>query len=264
MGYLYENDRYAYIMYQIDVEKKPLNTTDIDRLRRFDLDKFSFEYFYIDWSISPRKRIQSFTSRSVIMRLHQSISKLCPMSYAMTKISSQSQIIIYQRDKSRKLLNVLEFSQFIQQKVKKYSVSIMYHSNLRSTCELLSVINTRGVILITVHGFQSVLHIFQPLYSGLIEVFPAYFSKPNLFGYIQQGISQHVGFNRPYHYIDVKPTASSIKFIDLLGIISPHDCLHTTICRYLAKNQNVVLNTTDMQLIVDYILAFNSSMIRHI
>ncbi len=82
-------------------------------------------------------------------------------------------VVVYQRNKSRKLLNVNHVLDQLKQKLGKnnWTVTEMHHSNERDGCETLRAMS-RATVLITSHGFQSILLLFQPSHSLLVEVHP--------------------------------------------------------------------------------------------
>ena len=72
---------------------------------------------------------------------------------------------------------------------KKWDIDILTHNKNYPPCLLLKkIINSR--ILISPHGFQSVLLLFQPSHSLFVEIFPYHFFKPSIYGRIQMNMNQ--------------------------------------------------------------------------
>jgi hypothetical protein len=117
-------------------------------------------------------------------------------------------IVVYQRDLSRKIEHLDAVSKRIQGKINFWNsiskrrssntsnssrcgcwapLEVVTHSNDRPVCELFHQLSQASV-LITAHGFQSSLLLFQPLHSTLIEIHPWLAFKPKVYGAMQYGI----------------------------------------------------------------------------
>lgn len=170
---------------------------------------------------------------------------------------STNKIVVYQRDSSRKIsnLNVMlkRLNQAIDTWNKKilsketelraplWSLEVVVHSQSRPICELLSIIS-QASILISSHGFQSILLLFQPSKSSLVEVHPSSYFKPDVYGWMQLGIRSVARIPRGYFAIESTPKTWFMSFLRqvLFGLHFSSDfCLRYTICRYISRKQNV-------------------------
>lgn len=104
------------------------------------------------------------------------------------------------------------------------------HSNSRSPCELAHILHNVDVLL-TPHGFQSMLLIFLPRPSILFEVFPYKYYKRG-YGPLsgEYGI-RHSGAMSP-------PTLWHTGFF--LSYIRTSTCMLNKYCRGYARNQDVM------------------------
>lgn len=87
-------------------------------------------------------------------------------------------MIIYQRDLSRKLFNQDEAIASLYKTLGKsdWSIEVLMHSSTRSPCELAHHLYNTDV-LVTPHGFQSMLLLFLPRPALLFEIFPYRYYK---------------------------------------------------------------------------------------
>jgi hypothetical protein len=137
------------------------------------------------------------------------------------KFYRKNKVVIYQRNAKRKMLNQREvlqkFNFFLEEKFfsdlarvtntnknnnsllelrNKFKVqfsndslvSLLSHDEVRrSPCELVRFIQQANV-LFTVHGFQSILLLFQPTFSSFAEIFPFSYYIPHYFGDLQHSL----------------------------------------------------------------------------
>jgi hypothetical protein len=104
------------------------------------------------------------------------------------------------------------------------------HSSKRSPCELAHILHDTDVLL-TPHGFQSMLLLFLPRPSILFEVFPYKYYKRGYgpFGH-EYGII-HSGVMSP-------ATLWHTRFF--LSVIKTSWCMQNKQCRGYARNQDVM------------------------
>jgi hypothetical protein len=79
---------------------------------------------------------------------------------------------------SRKLANEYEALQFLHSRLsaEDWEIQVVMHSSQRSPCELAHLLHDTDVLL-TPHGFQSMLLLFLPRPAVLFEVFPFKYYK---------------------------------------------------------------------------------------
>jgi hypothetical protein len=160
-------------------------------------------------------------------------------------------ILIYQRDLSRRLLHAREVQEQLHRKMgltsgtASWRVQLITHDPDRDPCKLIQLVRS-ATVLITPHGFQSILLLFQPLDSLLTELHPSLYFKPEVFGLVQAGIRENLGAQRSYLSAqgDLK-----IWYMWLLSSImswfplrDAGYCTGNYLCRYLARLQEVKLD----------------------
>lgn len=75
-------------------------------------------------------------------------------------------------------------------------------------------------MLVTPHGFQSILTLLQPPKSLLVEVFPYGYNKPEIFGLVQAGMRVHrYGKHRSYLHGESPPTRFLPRLMHSLRIL---------------------------------------------
>ena len=173
-------------------------------------------------------------------------------------LTSPLKVLIYQRDFSRKIINIKETKSVIQSHLgPNWVVDIITHTETISPCTIIQNVRT-ATVLITPHGFQSILLLFQPYSSLLIEIHPAYYLKQEVYGFIQAGLRQNFDLARSYLAEESEPTTyfyKKMKNILENNHYLTHDCLHNRLCRYLARKQDVLISTTFMKRSTDFILS---------
>jgi hypothetical protein len=107
-------------------------------------------------------------------------------------------LLIYQRDQTRTILDIQQVIQSLQTSFNNnnhsnsnnnsnnnnnnnnnssnWEIQMIYHENNRSPCELAHIFYNVDVLL-TSHGFQSMLMLLLPIPSIFIEIFPALYYK---------------------------------------------------------------------------------------
>ena len=183
-------------------------------------------------------------------------SDLDPSPIIRAETSEKPEVLIYQRDASRRLVNLNSamagMSKLLGPRWAMISIS---HSDDLSPCAVINRVRT-ATVLITPHGFQSVLLLFQPLSSLLVEIHPAFYFKQEVYGFIQAGLRQNFKLARSYLAEESLPvhfaTTSAAHIIRSLGFTT-HDCLHNSICRNIARRQDVMMSETFMERTAEFI-----------
>lgn len=171
-------------------------------------------------------------------------------------------VLIYQRDISRKFINIdiLESmlhgalidapSPWKDRKVSTWRIETMVHSNFQPACEIIERVQ-QATVMITPHGFQSILMLFQPLHSLLIEVHPFGYYKPEVYGLIQAGFRQNIHIGRSYLAEESEPeasvTGSLLQWMRRYAGVGQQECMHIWVCRYFSRLQNVAMSPAFIQ-----------------
>ena len=163
-------------------------------------------------------------------------------------------VIVYQRDKSRKLLNADAVRQRLEEvlnhpyrPVAPWTVDILTHSNSRHGCELINAMS-EATVFITPHGFQSVLQLFQPLDSMLVEVHPFQYNKPGYFGLMSAALRNNLNLSRSYLYeesvVDNQVWLGFVSsFTEFFGSsVCGIGSSWRKVCRYIYKPQSVFMS----------------------
>lgn len=174
-------------------------------------------------------------------------SDLEPSPTVAIQTSEKLNVLIYQRDASRRLINLDNAMARLSVLLgPEWAVKSIYHSDNLSPCTIINRVRT-ATVLITPHGFQSVLLLFQPLSSLLVEIHPAFYFKQEVYGFIQAGLRQNFKLARSYLAEESVPVHLIAIFaahvIRALGITT-HDCLHNSLCRNAARRQDVMMSET--------------------
>lgn len=104
-------------------------------------------------------------------------------------------LVLYQRDRTRRLSNQDEALQLLRQRLPENEWEIMVsaaacprvhpqsdllqlfvHDNMVSPCELMHILSDADVLL-TPHGFQSILLLYLPIPALLFEIFPSHYHR---------------------------------------------------------------------------------------
>ena len=193
--------------------------------------------------------------------LSQSLSQSQPLPQSLSQSRSQSQtkidenqnrikVLIYQRDSSRTISNLEEARTVLQSTLgTRWEVQTIIHSEKISPCAMINNVRT-ATVLITPHGFQSILLLFQPYSSVLIEIHPSYYLKQEVYGFIQAGFRQNFNLARSYLAEESVPlTFISKCVINILTFFNflSHDCMHSCLCRNIARRQDVFVSKNFMQ-----------------
>ena len=161
---------------------------------------------------------------------------LCPLN--LPKIDDNNdknkkfKLVIYQRDLSRKLANEDEAIKQLKEKLgNNWNIEVLMHAKDRSPCSLTKLLNDVDV-LVTPHGFQSMLLLFLPRPAIIFEIFP--------YRYYKRGYGP---FSNEYGIIHggIMSPATSITNKVLLSLIPSEKCIASKQCRGYARNSDVLL-----------------------
>jgi len=136
-------------------------------------------------------------------------------------------------------------------------------------CHLIRSVKD-ATVFITPHGFQSILLLFQPLKSMLIEIMPFGYNKPEIYGFIQAGMRSLPEFGefRSYMVHESHPTTLTSKALHWLGLTgdttedagrqhwfpwTQKSCTKWALCRYLVRQQDLVVDEAFLRRAVDFI-----------
>lgn len=148
--------------------------------------------------------------------------------------SRKKSMLIYQRDLSRSIANE-DYVVDVLPKIftpEQWSHSILRHIRDRSPCELAHDLREVDV-LITPHGFQSMLVLFLPENSIIFEVFP--------YKYYKRGYGPLSGEIGVHHYGVMSPPLSWDRKWTL-PLITTQTCMESKECRNYARTDNVHMN----------------------
>lgn len=169
--------------------------------------------------------------------------RISPVAQACRK--DPLKLLIYQRDTSRRIVNIEESALDLRSRLGlNWTVEILSHSENMSPCDVINSVRT-ATVLVTPHGFQSVLLLFQPLNSVIVEVHPSYYFKQEVYGFIQAGFRQNFNVARSYLAEESVPVHWTMKylinFFQLFGYMT-HECMHSQLCRNVARRQDVQMS----------------------
>ncbi|RYG58396.1 DUF563 domain-containing protein, partial [archaeon] len=146
--------------------------------------------------------------------------------------SKKYKLVIYQRDLSRKLLKQDNVLQMLHSRLdnSKWEVEVVMHIPDRSPCTLHPLF-AQTTLLLTPHGFQSMLLLLMPPSSLLFEVFPFRYYKP---AYSPFGAEMGV------HHGGVMSPPTYWLYGLLMQYVTTPWCTQTKMCRVNARDQDVM------------------------
>jgi hypothetical protein len=174
------------------------------------------------------------------------IELLCPADPALLLEEAKKKkykLVVYQRDLSRTIANEEEALALIGEQLKpeEWEVKVLMHARDRSPCELAHRLHNVDV-MITPHGFQSMLLIFLPRPSLLFEVFP--------YRYYKRGYGPLGNEYGLLHYGVMSPALSWSHRLALSQTVTS-SCMLGKQCRNFARNDNVHLTRRGVDRLVD-------------
>mmetsp|Transcript_7749 Transcript_7749/g.25674 ORF Transcript_7749/g.25674 Transcript_7749/m.25674 type:complete len:532 (+) Transcript_7749:108-1703(+) len=152
-------------------------------------------------------------------------------------VTDKRHAVIYQRDRTRKFIHFDEMKERIGQILgAQWTVSVIIHNDGNPPCLIVQCL-TRADLLITPHGFQSMLNMFLPRKSYMIEVFPTryYWS-----GYKSLGLAWDV-----QHAWAQSAPLTTLAYT-LASFTTTDFCMQIFYCRYLARKGNVLMDETGL------------------
>ena len=173
--------------------------------------------------------------------------------------------MIYQRDKRRSIENLPKLIQTIktlldEQNIngtKPWVVETVTHSELRSPCELVNLVR-HATVLLTPHGFQSILLLFQPPASTLIEIHPYMYYMPFYFGTVQSDLRSHINLPRSYFAGKSQSHSALLSALQFMNIITERSCGRLPLCRYFSRLQNVTVSDSFIKRFVTHLFFFRA------
>ncbi|CAN0045467.1 unnamed protein product, partial [Phaeothamnion confervicola] len=176
-------------------------------------------------------------------------------------------VLIYNRDRSRQLINAEEVAAQLRLRLPalaslaaagaagvagtanaagtvaaavRWEVDVMLHSNARHPCELVQRLHEVDV-LVTPHGFQSMMILFLQPGAVLFELYPYKYYK---LGY--KALAPATGVR--YEFAMSEPQTLRHKL--LLHYISTERCMSFYFCRSFARSDNVRMSDADVERVV--------------
>ena len=137
-----------------------------------------------------------------------------------------------------------------------WELTLLTHGEVTSPCQLIDIMRTTTVF-VTPHGFQSILLLFLPRVSVVVELFPHWFRKPFVYGSVLASI-RNAGYHSKYYlYHESVPTSTQISLFANLALVGRtkdnEKCIKNLFCRYLAKQQDIVISIPFMNKLTDYL-----------
>lgn len=167
-------------------------------------------------------------------------------------------LVFYQRNRDRKLrdadLAMMHLEQRLQGAMRwpnatirgrrrgrgEWRVVRTKHHESRYPCELLSLLRDVDVLL-TPHGFQSMLLLFMPQGSAIFEIFPHKYWKEGYRPFANE-YGLFYGWSQNHR-------ATSLYRNFVLSFISQEKCMHWGKCREFARHDDVVLDDAAIKVI---------------
>eukprot|EP01031_Cornospumella_fuschlensis_P034081 gene34081-41251_t len=189
-----------------------------------------------------------FTEPGDVMSLRHKMTRVCPRDdglYEKLKKKKKYKLVLYQRDKTRRLLNQEEALGMLRNHLPEdqWEFTVILHDNSLSPCSLMHVLHDADILL-TPHGFQSVLLLFLPQPSTIIEIFPYKYHR-----HCYEHMSNEIGVK--YGYVYSPPTTWHTSLF--LSLISLHQCDHYYFCRAYSRQQDVMLTEESVKSAVEQI-----------
>ena len=143
------------------------------------------------------------------------------------------QAVIYQRDVNRKFRNFDQMRRDIKTVLgSDWSVSVVMHDDDNPPCLLYHCLK-HAELLITPHGFQSMLTMFLPKQAYMFELFP---SRYHWTGYKALGLMFGV------RHVLVESHPSTMFGRTLSAAFTTKRCMASYVCRYLVRKADVSFN----------------------
>lgn len=179
-----------------------------------------------------------FPNEGDVDSFRKKLAYLCPGDKGILEKNRKKgtyKLAIYQRDLSRKLLYQVQAIELLRSRLPlgEWEIVVIMHKKDRSPCEMTHLLNNVDVLL-TPHGFQSMLLLFMRRPSVLFEVFPYRYYK-RAYG----PLSHEYGI---IHGGTMSPSLSWWNYFWLSSIRTKW-CMDSKYCRGFARNSDVTLTT---------------------
>eukprot|EP01032_Pedospumella_encystans_P009988 gene9988-11704_t len=179
-----------------------------------------------------------FPNPGDIESFRDTLRTACPADPQLLKQTAKKKkykMVLYQRDLSRKLANQEEAVAMLRNKLSEsdWDIEILMHKTSRSPCTLMHHLYNTDILL-TPHGFQSMLLLFLPRPGLMFEIFPEKYYKR---GYGPFGAEYGVT-----HGGTMSPSTGYYQQL-VLPYVSSAYCMESKFCRGFARNQDVILTT---------------------
>ena len=147
--------------------------------------------------------------------------------------ANKRQVVIYQRDVNRKFRDLDQVKGNVKRVLgSDWSVSIIMHDDNNPPCLLYRCLK-HAEVLITPHGFQSMLTMFLPKRAYMFEIFP---SRYHWTGYKALGLM----FGVRHVWVESHPL--TIFGHVLSAAFTTKRCMASYSCRYLVRKSDVLFN----------------------
>ncbi|CAN0185509.1 unnamed protein product, partial [Ectocarpus sp. 8 AP-2014] len=189
------------------------------------------------------QRSEWFPSPEDAASLRRAIDAYCPLSFLRSQEGEEEgvrRLLLYQRDQNRQILHADKVVEDLQERLGGgWMVDMMMHDSDRHPCELVETL--AGVdVLLTPHGFQSMLGLFMRPGSLLFEVFPQKYFK--------------AGYAPMAEGLDVRHAYSMSRALrPMMGHSHPstETCMKWYLCRWYARSSDVELDEESLERLVD-------------
>jgi hypothetical protein len=212
-------------------------------------DEVCFKYMgYVGGEHLPRT--DWFPNDEDIRSFRATIRLACPENTAMLNRYQKTKMykmVFYQRDRTRRFEQFDETLRLVELALpsSQWEIHALYHDNDRSPCELAHILQDADV-LVTPHGFQSTLLLLLPTPALLFEVFPNPYYKPPY-----KQVAQSMGIMHGQY--SSAPTSWLFTFLQHVLNLPASSCNRYYLCRDLARRQNVILDKSGVEQLVDTI-----------
>ncbi|CAN0058330.1 unnamed protein product [Pylaiella littoralis] len=163
---------------------------------------------------------------------------------AKHSMAEPKKLIIYQRDRNRRLLKADELADELWIRLGHigWTVTEIFHDSERHPCDLIAEVADADVLL-TAHGFQSMLSLFMPPGSVLFEVYPNKYFKE---GYAP--MARRLGLR--YGFSESPPMLpfTSWKWP------SVETCMSWRLCRGYVRKSDVVIHDDGFESLISLML----------
>ena len=194
-----------------------------------------------------------FPNEGDIASFRSKIASLCPADERLLKEEEKTKrykLVVYQRDISRKIINQAEALKLVEKKLKpdEWEIRVLMHASDRSPCELAHRLHNVDV-MVTPHGFQSMLLLFLPRPALLFEVFPYRYYKRG-YGPLsdEYGVRHHGVMSPALHWMHRL----------ILPQWATSGCMLSKQCRNFARNDDVLLTEHGVERLYEAVVELNS------